>query len=443
LILKIIITIYCHTVSFSFLSLQHKKTDNRLTMKFTLTIRANRIKANGTTSVLLRISKNKIDRYILTGYDSHPEGWNKESEQIDYSEIYSKKDLIKINRELISFKNRYKSCFENEISKSEQKSISVDSFIEKIEPRKVSEIKSENFFDHLDKKIQLLKKEGRYGTAKYYHDSRNSIVRFNNGSVKLNFDKIDIDWLKKYEHHLKLRKCKDSGIAVKMRAIRAIYNEAIDSNSIISDKYPFAKYKISKLKGEINIRAISLEDMQLIKNLSPELYPKLMLTRDLFLFGYYAGGLNYKDLILLKHSDISKENRLVFYREKTKGLFDYKLSEEALKILEFYKKNRTNTQFVFPVLLEDNMTPNQIFNRHKKTLTQFNRNLKEIGRVCNIDFDLTSYVLRHSFASNLRDLDVSSEIISEIMHNGNTKMTNHYLKRINNTKIDSAFAKLK
>ena len=69
-------------------------------------------------------------------------------------------------------------------------------------------------------------------------------------SANLSFREITSVFLDKYEVFLRKWGRTDGGISVRMRAIRAIYNRAIDRNIVKSNFYPFRAYKIAKLKGK-------------------------------------------------------------------------------------------------------------------------------------------------------------------------------------------------
>jgi len=114
------------------------------------------------------------------------------------------------------------------------------------------------------------------------------------------------------------------------------------------------------------------------------------------------------------------------------------LTEPAKRILDQYKKNAQITGYLFPILLQQNLTIKQQTYRKHKTLSQFNRNLKEIGRLCNIEFDLTSYVARHSFATHLKHKNTPTDIISEALGHQNLNVTQTYLSRFGNEVIDNA-----
>ena len=412
-------------------------------MKFRLVVREKRLKANGLTAILLRISNKRIDRYINTNIDCYPDDWSSVSESIkNETGFYKAKEIQRFNKDIEAIKNQYKSYFETSISNKDQKTISIDTLIELVNPKPKETIqKSLNIFDLLDFKINELRNDNKLGTAKVYKETRNSLKTYNK-TEKLDLTKINLDWLKGYETHLKNRGCKISGISVKMRALRTIYRGAITSDLISLDLYPFGgKYQIKSETG-YKPRPISVEDIQAIKELDTDHYPEFKLTKDLFLFSYYAGGINYKDIMLLKHSNISKDYILSYIRSKTKSPLAFELHKEAVKIVKHYQKNKINTEYLFPILLNDNMTAQQIFNRKHKTLSKFNKDLKEIGRLCNIDIDISSYTPRHSQASALYNAGVSSDIIKEIMNHKNIEVTNHYLKSMGNKVISEAMNKL-
>ena len=88
------------------------------------------------------------------------------------------------------------------------------------------------------------------------------------------------------------------------------------------------------------------------------------------------------------------------------------------------------------------MTPIQIEYRKDKVLKKFNKDLKRIGAVCGIEAKITSYVARHSFATNLKQKGVSTDVISEAMGHQNIAITQTYLKELENSVIDDAVDKL-
>ena len=81
-------------------------------------------------------------------------------------------------------------------------------------------------------------------------------------------------------------------------------------------------------------------------------------------------------------------------------------------------------------------------NRKIKTLRGYNRKLKEIAKILNIEGNITSYTARHSFATNLKFAGISTDIISQSLGHSNLNITQAYLKEFENEIVDEAIKKL-
>ncbi|TWP22484.1 hypothetical protein ETU10_11055 [Apibacter muscae] len=93
-------------------------------------------------------------------------------------------------------------------------------------------------------------------------------------------------------------------------------------------------------------------------------------------------------------------------------------------------------------IIERGINPIQVEYRKDKTLKKYNKDLKLIAQVCEINETITSYVARHSFATNLKQKGVSTDIISEALGHQNLAVTQAYLKELENDVIDDAMEKL-
>ena len=152
--------------------------------------------------------------------------------------------------------------------------------------------------------------------------------------------------------------------------------------------------------------------------------------------------MNFYDMMLLKWSNVSGD-RLQYVRSKTKGKFNLSINPMVKEILDFYKAQNRNSVYVFPILLKEDLTPVQVQNRKHKQLKKFNKDLKKIAQLLNINKPISSYVARHSFATNLKHRgDVSTDVISQAMGHKNVAITMSYLKEFDNEVIDDAISKL-
>jgi integrase/recombinase XerD len=400
-----------------------------ITFKF---IQRTQVKSNGLYPIYLRVTINRENKIIPLSIACEESQWNKNKEE--FRKNY--KDYIQKNSTLISLKNRA----ENIVAKalSDGKPITHNEF--KALFLNINKDSNQSVKEFWEQKVDDLNKSGRTGNARFYKDSKNSFFGFLSNK-KIYFADITPTLLDKYEIHLREKGNMESGIAVRMRAIRAIFNDAIKKSVISKDYYPFEKYKLSKLKGKSEKRALSFENMQKIIQIDLSNFPNLINSRNYFVFSYYSGGINFVDMMKLTWENIF-EDRIQYVRSKTKGRFDIKILPPVKDIINYYKSQNRATNYVFPILLKDNLNPLQIEDRKAKTIKKFNKELKEIALLCEIDFKLTSYVARHSFATNLKQKGVSTDKISEAMGHQNLAITQTYLKELGNDVIDEAMEQL-
>lgn len=258
--------------------------------------------------------------------------------------------------------------------------------------------------------IDEQKMAGRISNAKTYNDTKVSLKKYAKPNLK--FEDIDTAFLEKYEAYLRGQNNQDGGISVKMRTLRALYNKAISRKIIGQAEYPFREYKISKLKAKSSKRAITIEEFKSLKELDLRELPHLVDSYNYFMFSFYTRGMNYVDIMKLKWSDISGDN-IVYYRSKTKGKFIIKMLQPVKDIVEYYKSQNRNSHYVFPILSNNNLTPQQIANRKQKMLKVYNDQLKELATLAGVEKLLTSYVARHSYATIMKSMGIATDIISE------------------------------
>ena len=347
----------------------------------------------------------------------------------------SHKNYIQRNRVLLKLQEKALKIID-EFTMNEE-DYTLDMFEAKFRGKEISKLNVSEFW--LDK-ITDLEKAGRIGNAKAYKDTYRSFFKFIKNH-KIGFRQIDASLLSKYETYLRSTGNNDGGIGVKMRELRALFNDAIKKGITKQEYYPFRYYKISKLKSSESKQALLRDEMNSFKGLDLEKHPTLINAYYYFLFSYYARGMNFHDMMLLKWENIIG-GRIQYSRSKTKKKFNISISEPMQEILEYYKKANTLSTYIFPILLNDNLTPKQIANRKHKVLSRYNKKLKEIAAIQNINKTLTSYVARHSFATNLKFLDVSTDKISQLMGHSNIEVTKAYLREFGDYELDEEVKKL-
>jgi site-specific recombinase XerD len=385
---------------------------------------------NGEHPIMLRVAKDGKRKLKSLGISVNPNNWDFKT---------NRPKLKCPNRELILKTILEKEVeFQKEILEltSMQKEYTASSLIaSKTNGIKVKTVKE--FYTGLIKNYQ---QTDNLGNARTYKYSLNSIIRFYNKDTLL-FSDIDINWLKKYEQWLRDSKCTDVTISFLFRTLRSAYNKAIVAKSALKSSYPFNEFKVSKFDTKTKKRAIPKEVIKKIMSvdLSKELY-YTQFSRDIFIFSYLCGGINFSDIAGLRLNNII-DNKLIYIRKKTKKKINTPLSTEALQIIQ---KHITKTNdYIFPIFDDKvHKTELQKHNRIHKVLGKVNSSLRKIAKIIGIEANLTTYVARHSFATVLKNSGVNISLISETLGHSDISTTQIYLDSFENEQISEAFKNL-
>jgi integrase/recombinase XerD len=391
----------------------------------------NKPNKEGRYPVVLKIIKDRKIKVITLGINCLEKDWDKTNGQFKKSE----KNYMQRNRALLKKKEEALKIIDDFFL--EGTDFTLNQFEAKFRGRKSSKVTVSEFWIE---KISDLNRAGRTGNARAYKDVYNSFLKFY-PNKSLVFREITPTLLDKYETYLRSNKNTDGGIGVKMRELRALFNDAIKKGVVDEKYYPFKIYKVSRLKGKGIKKALTRGEMKLMESIDTDKHPHLLDTKNYMVFSYYMGGMNFVDMMKLRRQNVQRD-RISYIRSKTKGRFNVKMLEPVKQIISYYKAQNGHTNYVFPILLKENLTPMQIENRKHKTLSKFNKQLQEIAKIQGIEQNVTSYVIRHSFATNLKFAGISTDLIGESMGHNDVSITQAYLKEFESDIIDDAMKKL-
>lgn len=218
---------------------------------------------------------------------------------------------------------------------------------------------------------------------------------------------ITVGWLKDFDIFCDQTGMSTNGKGNYLRAIRTIFNDAIDRDLISPDKYPFRKFKIKTAKTKH--RNITLQDLRYMLNFDYDSFyadlkenankytsefPNVRRYVDLFFLSFYLCGLNLKDLLFLKKSDI-RNGQLSILRAKTDEPIIIRIEPEAREIINRYPGKKYLLDFLDSYSTDD----------YKNVERRMNANLKYV-----LPF-VTAYWGRHSWATIAGELDIPDPII--------------------------------
>ena len=197
--------------------------------------------------------------------------------------------------------------------------------------------------------IEQYTREDKCGNRLIYKGSFNSLKVFTNGKLDIPFNEIDIAWLNKYEKWLRSKGNRETTISLLFRTLRSAYNKAIKAKCARKSDYPFDDYKINKFDTTTQKRAIAKTD---VLKFTTEVQPigkqqYMELSKDIFVFSYLCGGINFTDIANLTNENI-QNGRLHYIRQKTKKPIKIGIPQEAMQIIEKYSKESKG--YLFPIL---------------------------------------------------------------------------------------------
>lgn len=129
-------------------------------------------------------------------------------------------------------------------------------------------------------------------------------------------------------------------------------------------------------------------------------------------------------------------------KDNSKMKIFIKTKKSNINVRLFLYPKLEETQYVFPIILKNNLTEKQIHGRYKRCIRKFNKQLKHIALEVGINKNLTSYVARHSFATHLKFNGVSESKISQLMGHSSEAVTKAYLEDFGSDALDEAMSKL-
>ncbi|MGC1631925.1 MAG: site-specific integrase [Gelidibacter sp.] len=290
---------------------------------------------------------------------------------------------------------------------------------------------------HFDLAIQKNMSNDKIGTAESYKYTLNSLAVFidkdNTEEApskidKLTFDTITADWLKEYEKFMLAKRRSYTTIGIYTKTLRAIFNNAIEANDISIEIYPFSKNKYRIPKSKKVKKALSSKQLKALFGADAENENEQQ-AKDFWFFSYASNGMNFKDIALLKYSDI-KEDKFTYYRAKT---FDKSAEKTAITIYltDFTNSiisnygNKDKSDFVFNIVTSSDPIQTQ-YKKIKNFTRLVNDHIKRIAKRNDLPNDISTYWARHSFATNSLRKGASMEFVSEALNHSDLNVTKNY-----------------
>lgn len=131
---------------------------------------------------------------------------------------------------------------------------------------------------------------------------------------------------------------------------------------------------------------------------------------------------------------VDEKGRIRFLRSKTGSLVEVSIVREAREIMERYR--RMDSPFIFAFLHFGKKNAAKPLSE-MSALRRVNLHASAIGKMAKLSLSLTTYVMRHTWATLMLESGKSVELISQCMGHSNIQTTQIYLSRISFGKVEA------
>ena len=291
---------------------------------------------------------------------------------------------------------------------------------------------------------------GAFGRADNFIELLEYLDKFDKDFAKRSFPEIDLAYVKKFVNKQLASGRKTGGISVNVRCLRRVLNLAISDQVGSMETYPFSnKYGTMVGKETYNI------EKELEGRTRKRYIPKRFLvkfqhyiflnraharTKAIFFLSFFARGINFKDMALLKVSDIMKGfNRdgmpieyFTYRRGKSKKVIEVVINKDIREQIDFLKSLQTVDDYLLPIVTVSGLEGRKLYEHIKNKRQKFNKFIQKMTVIMGFPeglLDVTSYFARHSFAMIMdKKTNHNINIVSQAMNHSKTETTRIYLE---------------
>ena len=289
--------------------------------------------------------------------------------------------------------------------------------------------RSVSFFNYLRCRVEAKRSTGRFSSVDLYRAAGRHFRAYLGKDCSL--AKITSIMVDDFKSYLKGKGLRSNTINSYLSSLRAVYNAACRESLVSPLKHPFAHLR---LKREATAkRAVPVQVLERMAEEDWSDSPMLERAVDLSLFSFLAQGMPLVDLMSLRKENI-QGNELVYCRRKTGTQIRMLVSSGMRRLM---RKYQSDSNFIFPFLKEERNHQD-----YKSFLTRHNQALRAVGDRIKLNLRISSYVIRHTWASEALRQDIPVALISQAMGHASEKVTRCYLRLLDVSTLGRANRKV-
>ena len=291
---------------------------------------------------------------------------------------------------------------------------------------------TQNIFVYMDFQVARKREAGKDSTADLYRVVRNRLYRFWKGA-SLQWTDITAAMVDDFGGSLRAEGLAVNTVNSYLSSFRALCHTALREGLPGPASDPFAGLHLKR--EETAKRALKIAEVNKVMQADYPGEPSLREALDLFIFSYLACGIPFVDLAYLTKKNIVG-GEIVYYRHKTGALIRVGITPAMRLLLRKY--GQKGSPYLFPVL----SAGKDGYEAYKAALRKYNSLLVIIGERLHLSVKLTSYVARHSWATEALRQNIPVAVISQAMGHTSEKTTRIYLAQLDQSVLNKANAKI-
>lgn len=308
-----------------------------------------------------------------------------------------------------------------------------------------------NFLSYAKTRVATYKTNGQWNTASILEAAIGDLEDFDKGLAKLDVKDIDKAFVNRYIASRTNRGDKPNTISIRLRAIRAVLNYAIQDKVGSRAQYPFGKDGV-KIPSERQTKTTNFIPTDWMAKMAstPMENRTQEEARHLFLFSFFAAGMNFADMAKLTSENLgwvmmedgTSEQVIEYRRSKTHQIIQVFVNDNVRAELDWFKANCDLVgEHLLPIIggkePDADKWVEYVHQRRKRHNKQLKAIAKELGFPEALQ-DLGSYTARHSFAMALRHQGVADTIITDALGHQDPRTTRNYFDRFGAVEMKKA-----
>lgn len=386
-------------------------------------------KKDGTFPLVIRIIRNRKPIYYQIGYAIKPENWDEKKSVVKSNYPNS----VRLNHLILKKQTEVSAILltadQDEVHLSDKQLI-----------RKVRTNNKSSFNaiaeEHLSDLLKLKKYNQHSGENPRVNHFKNFV-----DNEDISFQHITVPLLKKYMIYLAADKdLSDRSVSNCLIVIRTLFNKAINEGLVESKHYPFGLGKIQIKISESRKVGLNAEELKLIEEVDLTDRKAQLHARNIWLTSFYLAGIRISDVINLKWKDIY-DGRLTYVMGKNSKVVSLKLPEKANAIIEFYRKDKTES-YVFPYLKDEYGKDAKVLNSKTRSFNSLiNKQLNKLAIDLKIDKKMSMHISRHSFGQIAGD-KIAPQLLQKLYRHSDLKTTIGYQSNFIHKDVDGALSEV-